>query len=147
MDGATVVPLIIASDKTYVTNHQGDLAAHAVYLTVGNIPGHVRNANNRLDTVLLALLPIVRDSDGQTRNQVFHESIRIMFDPIIRISDGEGIDVGCADGWTRRCFPIIVVMAIDYEEQVKVTGVKSNQHCTICKVRVEEREDLEGWAP
>ena len=31
----------------------------------------------------------------------------------------------------------------DYEEQVLITGVKSNQECPICKVPPNEREDLE----
>ena len=146
-EGATVVPLVIASDKTQVTNHQGDLAAHAVYLTIGNLPGYVRNANNRPGSILLALLPVVKEGDGELRSRVFHECLRILFDPVMIAADGEGLDIECADGWTRRCFPVIAAMAIDHEEQVKVTGVKSNQHCTMCKVAPTEREDLEGWAP
>ncbi|KAF2715839.1 hypothetical protein K431DRAFT_289888, partial [Polychaeton citri CBS 116435] len=146
-DGATVVPLIIASDKTQTTSHQGDLAAHAVYLTIGNLPAHIRNSNHRPGTILLAMLPIVKEGDGSLRNQVFHECLRVLFDPVMETSSGEGLDIACADGWTRQCFPIIAAMVIDHEEQVKVTGVKSNSHCTMCQVKPDDREDLEVWAP
>ena len=122
--GATVVPLIIASDKTQVTNHQGDLAAHAVYLTIGNLPAHIRNSNDRPGTILLAMLPVVKEEDAALRSKLFHECLRMIFDPVMAYASGEGLQVACADGWTRRCFPVIAAMALDYEEQVKITGVK-----------------------
>ena len=145
--GATVVPLIIASDKTQVTNHQGDLAAHAVYLTIGNLPAHIRNSNDRPGTILLAMLPVVKEEDAALRSKLFHECLRMIFDPVMAYANGEGLQVACADGWTRRCFPVIAAMALDYEEQVKITGVKSNIHCTICTIPPNQREDLEASAP
>jgi len=145
--GATVVPLIIGSDKTQVTNHQGDLSAHAVYLTVGNLPAAVRNSHERPGCILLALLPVVKEGDGAFRNKVYHECMRTLFDPVREVLQGNGIQIECADGWTRRCFPVIAAMSIDYEEQVAVTGVKSGRHCTMCDVDPDEREDLETWAP
>ena len=41
------------------------------------------------------------------------------------------------------CYPIIAGFSVDYEEQVLITGVKSGQHCTICTVASDQREDLE----
>ena len=35
-------------------------------------------------------------------------------------------------------------MSLDYKEQVKVTGVKSNTYYTIYKINLEDREDLEA---
>ena len=48
----------------------------------------------------------------------------------------------CADGYTRHCHPIIAGLMVDYKEQVLITGVKSNNHCTICQVPPSEREHL-----
>lgn len=36
---------------------------------------------------------------------------------------------------------------VDYEEQALITGVKMNQHCTICQVPPQERENLDGSWP
>ena len=54
----------------------------------------------------------------------------------------EGTDLLCPDGYTRRCFPVLAASLADYEEQVLITGVLANQHCTICQVRPEERNNL-----
>ena len=48
----------------------------------------------------------------------------------------------CADGRIRQCYPVICGIMADYEEQVLITGVKSQQHCTICQVPPNRRENL-----
>src|SRR3954471_2304521 len=53
-----------------------------------------------------------------------------------------GVKMVCADGYTRRCFPILTKMISDYEEQVLLTGVKSGVHCVSCTVKSNERENL-----
>jgi hypothetical protein len=40
--GATIVPIILASDKTPVTRHTGGLEMHPVFMNVGNIQSDVR---------------------------------------------------------------------------------------------------------
>ncbi|KAG1753235.1 hypothetical protein EDB19DRAFT_1892662 [Suillus lakei] len=40
--GATIVPIIMASDKTPVTRHTGGLEMHPLFLTIGNIQSNVR---------------------------------------------------------------------------------------------------------
>ncbi|KAG1861251.1 hypothetical protein F4604DRAFT_1882465 [Suillus subluteus] len=40
--GATIVPIIMASDKTPVTRHTGGLQMHPLFLTIGNIQSDVR---------------------------------------------------------------------------------------------------------
>lgn len=59
----------------------------------------------------------------------------------------QGIRLQCADGMVRLCFPIICGFSIDYEEQVVVTGVKSGEHCPICEVPPQERQNLRGKWP
>lgn len=53
-----------------------------------------------------------------------------------------GIDIECADGCTRKCFPVISGFMADYEEQTLLTGVKSGQPCTICTVPPRECDKL-----
>ena len=42
MDGATIAPVIIVSDKTQLSTFSGDKLAWPVYLTIGNIEKSVR---------------------------------------------------------------------------------------------------------
>ena len=52
----------------------------------------------------------------------------------------EGIEIRCADGFKRRCYPVLAGLMVDYEEQVLITGVKANIQCSICHVPPKERE-------
>ena len=38
----------------------------------------------------------------------------------------KGIELVCADGYKRRCYPILAGLMVDYEEQVLITGIKAN---------------------
>jgi hypothetical protein len=40
--GATVVPIIIGTDKTLMTKLRGDVNVWPVYITIGNLPRVVR---------------------------------------------------------------------------------------------------------
>ena len=57
--GATIVPIILSSDKTLVTIFQSK-QAYPVYLTIGNIPKHIRCKPSRNTQVLLAYLPVTK---------------------------------------------------------------------------------------
>ena len=54
----------------------------------------------------------------------------------------DGFAVTCANRHVRKCYPIIVGIMADYEEQVLITGIKKAQHCSICVVPPNERENL-----
>jgi hypothetical protein len=45
--GATIVPVICASDKTHLTNFSGDQHAWPLYLTVGNIRNDICHTPKR----------------------------------------------------------------------------------------------------
>ncbi|KAH5920878.1 hypothetical protein HBI88_106410 [Parastagonospora nodorum] len=50
--------------------------------------------------------------------------------------------LACADGRTRQCYLTICAILADYEEQVLLTGVKKNRHCTRC-TRTEQFTQLQ----
>ncbi|THZ51318.1 hypothetical protein D6C86_10541 [Aureobasidium pullulans] len=140
--GGTIVPIIIASDKTQLTLQSGDLAAHAVYMTVGNLNANARHSNKRPGSILLALLPILHHRDHIQRARAFHMCLDKIFREIGSLYL-RGTEVECADGYVRRCFPTLAAITTDYEEQVLLTGVLSNKECPVCKIHPNLREDLE----
>ena len=62
-ENATVVPLLLATDKTRLTQHHGDQLAWPVYLTIGNLDRKTRRQPNRPGIVLLGFIPIVKEKE------------------------------------------------------------------------------------
>jgi hypothetical protein len=58
--GATVIPIIILSDATQLTNFSGGKSAWPVYITIGNIPKNIRAQVSSYSTLLLAYLPVAK---------------------------------------------------------------------------------------
>ena len=57
--GITIIPIIISSDKTQLTTLRNK-SAYPVYITLGNIPKHIRRKPSRQGQVLLAYLPMAK---------------------------------------------------------------------------------------
>lgn len=74
-EGATVVPILLSTDKTALTRHRGDLAAWPVYITIGNLKVTVRRNQRRPGMVLLGLLPIVPNDGEYIKSHVWHHSM------------------------------------------------------------------------
>ncbi|KAH5266814.1 hypothetical protein HBI72_078770 [Parastagonospora nodorum] len=54
-------------------------------------------------------------------------------DPLLKKNAAKSrILLACADRRTRQCYPTICAILADYEEQVLLTSVKKNRHCTRC---------------
>ena len=85
-DGATVVPVILGTDKTQMTKLHGDVMAWPVYITIGNLSRSVRRKQTYPSKLLLGFLPIVKavsrktDAQGAQRikAKVYHDSMRAM---------------------------------------------------------------------
>ncbi|KAG8731164.1 hypothetical protein FRC11_004838, partial [Ceratobasidium sp. 423] len=96
--GATVIPIIIASDATQLTNFLGGKSAWPVYITIGNIPKGIRAKVNNYSTMLLAYLPVAKfdcfakKDKGNEKAKLFHESMKIILEPLEK-AGREGIEM------------------------------------------------------
>ncbi|KAG9123430.1 hypothetical protein FRC07_014952, partial [Ceratobasidium sp. 392] len=127
-ENGTVVPLIISTDKTTMTNNPlGDMA-HPVYLSIGNISKTIRRKPTKRAMVLVGYLPVdsfkdVKHDDTRRRFrcELFHRSLACIFEPL-KTASSEGELAWCADGYLRHIYPVIASWVADWPEQNDVAG-------------------------
>ncbi|THU84603.1 hypothetical protein K435DRAFT_623666, partial [Dendrothele bispora CBS 962.96] len=124
-----IAPVIIATDKTALTNFSGGKSAYPVYLTIGNIPKAMRRKVSHQACVLLAYLPVdkVQKAENETDRdvkvktyQLFHDAMRTILEPLIE-AGRKGVEMTGGNGEVRRVHPILAAYVADYPEQCLVT--------------------------
>ncbi|KAJ6564347.1 hypothetical protein B0H19DRAFT_941521 [Mycena capillaripes] len=135
--GATLVPIILASDKTQLTRFSGDQQAWPVYLTIGNIDKETRRRPSSHATVLLGYIPVAKleifskKKRSAVGYQLFHDCMRTMLQ-VLKVAGRDGVTMDCADGFVRKMYLILAAYIADYPEQCLVCccGENSCPGCT-----------------
>lgn len=136
--GATIVPLLLSTDKTLVTLF-GNKSAYPVYMTIGNLPKEIRRKPSQQSHVLLGYLPTTRlthISNKSSRRRMlanlFHGCMSKILEPIKAVGK-TGVEMTSGDGVTRRVHPLFACFVGDYPEQVLASGCKTGE-CPKCDV-------------
>ncbi len=134
----TIVPIILSSDKTRLSQFWGDKSAWPVYFTIGNIAKEVWWKASLYATVLIGYLP-VRKFDCYTDKAcqfacywLFHHCMSIIMKSAGK-AGRKGTMVTCADGFVCNAWPILAAYVADYPEQCLIACCKENW-CLICTV-------------
>ncbi|KAH5528841.1 hypothetical protein HBI29_008080 [Parastagonospora nodorum] len=111
LDRATVVPIIISVNKIQLSLISGDRSTPS--------------------TLLARFIPTTKIHNPLLKSQVYYYCIGKLLLPLENTAKS-GILLACADRRTRQCYLTICAILADYEEQVLLTSVKKNRHCTRC---------------
>ena len=140
--GATVVPIMLSSDKTQVTMFRNK-AAYPIYMTIGNIPKDIRRKPSHHAQILLAYLPTTRldhisnqSARRRTLNNLVHACIGHILQPL-QLAGNRGMELCGGDGILRRGHPILACYIGDYPEQVLVSGTITGD-CPKCDILRDE---------
>ncbi|KAG2365018.1 hypothetical protein BDR07DRAFT_1470591 [Suillus spraguei] len=143
--GATIVPVIISTDKTQVTMFHNK-TAYPVYLTIGNIPKEIiHHKPSRRAHVLLAYLPTTclehitnKASRRRSAANLYHACMARVLSPLEN-TGLDGLAMRSGDGILRHCHPLFACFIGDYPEQVLATTVKTTE-CPKCDIPPDELE-------
>ncbi|PCH34487.1 hypothetical protein WOLCODRAFT_61054 [Wolfiporia cocos MD-104 SS10] len=138
LPGATIIPVIISSDKTQVTLFRNK-TAYTVYLTIGNIPKEICCKLSQRSHVLLAYLPTTRlehlkskASHRRAVANIFHACMGQILSPL-KEAGLDGIAMTTGMGFVHRTHPLLAAYSGDYLEQILVAGIKSGE-CPECEI-------------
>ncbi|KAG8964982.1 hypothetical protein FRC05_003509 [Tulasnella sp. 425] len=138
--GATVCPIILASDKAALTTHSGSKASHNLLISIGNIKNSVRASVERRAYLLLAYIPCntkwevtVAKYDTKTQRAkmpgylskiLFHKCMDTILSRIKVPSPRMIVD---CDGYFRFVISPLMAYLADMEEQWLVMAIARSQ--------------------
>ncbi|KAF8265448.1 hypothetical protein EI94DRAFT_1858251 [Lactarius quietus] len=149
--GATVIPIIISSDKTLLTLFRGK-TAYPIYMGIGNIPKDIRRKPSCSVQLLIGYIPTSK-LEGITNQaarrrahaNLFHSCMARVLNPLKTYGE-TGLMMMSRDRIWRRCHPIFATFVGDYPEQTLVTCTY-NGHCPKCSVPHDRLGEFNNFSP
>lgn len=140
-DGATLLGVILSSDKTNISVMTGDRTAHPVLLSLANIHADVRMKSSNRAFLLVALLPCPKfiTNDRATRsvleNRVIHLCLDITTHPL-KLAARAGRMMSDPRGYSRFCFTFLASYMVDTPEAAMLAAVAGKtSHLTMADYR------------
>ena len=141
--GSTLIPVLLASDQTHLTQFSGDKKLWPVYISLGNIHSSIRNKPQSHAWIPLAFLPIPpkripniidcsKSQQSINAQRIFHGAISFLLEPL---SDAivleTGLEILCGDEFYRQCIPRLCAWLADHIENCNIHAVSANR-CLTC---------------
>ena len=126
-NGATLLGVVLSSDKTNISVMTGNQMAHPLLLSLANIDSDIRSKGSLHAHLLLALLPVVSFIHPKTRvrsllaDRLVHESLDFVLNPL-KVATAVGIMMNDPVGNLRYCFTPLVAYIVDTPEQTLLSG-------------------------
>jgi hypothetical protein len=131
--GGSLIPVLLGSDKTHLTNFAGDKQAWPLYLSIGNIKSDVRNKPTWRAWILLAYVPIIKFGHPKSavrtalQARLFHKTLKMILKPLVSAGT-VGVRLTDSFGQIRLSFPRVAAYLADLPEQnlINLNGMNHN---------------------
>ena len=78
VQNATIIPVLLATDKTVLTEHAGDIAQWPVYLTIGNLSHEIRRSRVKPGGMMVGLIPIYKGDSFDVKMEIYQQTMGII---------------------------------------------------------------------
>ncbi|KAG8756916.1 hypothetical protein FRC14_002533 [Serendipita sp. 396] len=124
--GATLIPILLGSDKAHLTEYSGDKSAWPLYLSIGNIRARICNKPSMKCWVLIAYIPIPTFKDPKPQHtalqhRLFHQCLAIVLHSL-QNAGTKGKYLRDSVGDYRHCFLRVAAYLADYPEQILINA-------------------------
>ncbi|KAI5984466.1 hypothetical protein EDD15DRAFT_2177258, partial [Pisolithus albus] len=129
-DGATLLGVVLSSDKTHITQ-VGNRQAHPLLISLANISADICAKGSTKSYLLLALLPVPKFIHpnkclcGVLADRLLHQVISIVVRPLKQAAES-GRMMSDPLGNLKYCFTPLVAYIADTPEQHVITCISSN---------------------
>ncbi|KAJ6475715.1 hypothetical protein C8R47DRAFT_1178958 [Mycena vitilis] len=148
-------PYIIYADKAKLSSF-GTQKGYPVVARLANLVVSLRNSSDWGGGQIVGWLPVVEEDQAETgkppyvnfKNAVWHQAFYKLLESIVPASR-TGVWTTCGDGLDRCLYPIILILASDYEEacvMALIRGLRANFPCPICYIKKEDQADFSKTA-
>ncbi|KAJ7053331.1 hypothetical protein C8F01DRAFT_1260668 [Mycena amicta] len=153
---AKLCPYILYADKAKLSSF-GTQKGYPIIARLANMTIGIRNTTRWGGGAVVGWLPIVEEDTNETgktpytnfKTAVWHASFSELLESIAPYSK-TGIWVKCGDGIKRQLFPVLLILAADYEEfsvMTLIRGYPSLHPCPICLVHLDNLSDPTDSSP
>ena len=70
--------MLLATDKTVLMEHAGDMAQWPVYLTIGNLSHEIRRSRIRPGGMIVGLIPIHKRDFFEVKMEIYHQTMGVI---------------------------------------------------------------------
>ncbi|KAG1856135.1 hypothetical protein F4604DRAFT_1590413 [Suillus subluteus] len=130
-EGASLLGVVLSSDKTKVSNIAGNHYAHPLLVSLANIDPSVRAKGSLHAYIPLALLPVAKfvhrnkRMRGVLADRLLHQCIDLVVEPLKQAAC-LGIMMSDPQGFSRYCFTPLVAYVADTPEELVVACAMMN---------------------
>ena len=128
--GETIGAVILGSDETHLTNHQGDKTCHAVYLSCGNIRKEVRNKGNANAWRMIGQIPSVTFKNEALQGVLYARLYHVCMDIILenlKKASRKAVEMIDSSGQKRDVRTVLFSHIADLPEQLMISCTAKNQ--------------------
>ncbi|KAJ7280986.1 hypothetical protein C8J57DRAFT_1564409 [Mycena rebaudengoi] len=124
----------------------GTQKGYPIIARLVNMVVSIRNSNDWGGGQIVGWLPVIEEDSAQSKKPGYVNFKNALLESIVSHSK-TGVWTACGDGEQRWLFPVVLILASDYEEastMALIRGLKALFPCPICYIKSDEQSDHEA---